>query len=93
MAASGHATIAAVIRSLLTAREPGASICPSEVARTLDPDAWRDRMSDVREVARALARETVVTITRGPDTLDPDAPFDGPIRLRRGVRWTSADHP
>jgi hypothetical protein len=82
------ARIAAEIRALLTARSVVASICPSEVARRLYPaDAWRDAMPDVRRVACALAADEVIVITGSDAVLDPHAPMQGPIRLRRGPRW------
>lgn len=82
------ARIAGEIRALLTARAPAASICPSEVARALWPEAdWRDAMPDVRRVACGLARAGEVTITQGDAFLDPTAPSSGPIRLRRGPQW------
>ncbi len=41
------------MRSLL--RERGtATVCPSEVARRLEPDAWRPLMPEVRAVAAEL---------------------------------------
>lgn len=82
------ARIAAEIRALIAARESAASICPSEVARRLWPEAsWRDAMPEVRRVARALAQTGLITITQGDATLDPETPSSGPIRLRRGPHW------
>jgi hypothetical protein len=70
------------IFALLSARQPGATICPSEVARTLAPEggAWRDHMPQVRQVARALAQQDRLKVTRGGLPVDATAP-GGPIRL------------
>lgn len=75
---------AAAIGRLLDARAPGGSICPSDVARARYPRNWRKHLDDVREAARHLARHDVIAITQGDQRLDPDRPFRGPIRLRRG---------
>ena len=72
----------ATILDLLANRRSGASICPSEVARRLDPDQWRERMDTIRVVARQLAREGCIDITQRGSRLDPDEVFRGPIRLR-----------
>ncbi|UHH08549.1 DUF3253 domain-containing protein [Luteimonas fraxinea] len=84
------ARITTDIRALLDARAPDASICPSDVARRLYPeDAWRDAMPDVRRVACVLAGDGVICITQSDVVLDPEAPISGPIRLRRGPRWSN----
>ncbi|MCD9124808.1 DUF3253 domain-containing protein [Luteimonas fraxinea] len=84
------ARIEAEIRTLLGARAPDASICPSDVARRLYPeDAWRGAMPDMRRVACVLAGEGVIRITQSDVVLDPEAPISGPIRLRRGPRWSN----
>lgn len=73
------------IGRLLDARSPGASICPSDVARAVSPERWRADLDGVRDVARHLARRGALAITQGTRVLDPDAPLRGPIRLRRPV--------
>jgi hypothetical protein len=65
-----------------TARRAPATICPSEVARALWPEAWRERMDDVREAAYALADRGVLEVTQGGEVVDGRA-ARGPIRLRR----------
>ncbi|WP_409484723.1 DUF3253 domain-containing protein [Arsenicicoccus dermatophilus] len=86
----GEASVAGTILRQLAARSPAASICPSEVARALWPDDWRPRMDEVRAVASVLVRQGQVVATRGPDVVDVLAP-GGPVRLRRGPRWTGPD--
>ena len=71
------------IVGLLLNRAPLATICPSEAARALAPDAWRPLMPRVRAVAVALAKGGVLEIRRSGRTISPDEPLRGPIRLRR----------
>jgi hypothetical protein len=79
--------IAESIRSLLSHRMPGASICPSEVARSLAPQAWRALMPGVHAVAAGMAQAGEVRITQGDREIDPHRLPGGPIRLRRGPNW------
>lgn len=85
--------IARQIRLLLEARAPDASICPSDVARSLQPQApaWRALMPRVRDVARQLAGTGVVEIAQRGAALDPATRFRGPIRLRRGPRFAAPE--
>lgn len=66
---------------LLSARAAGASICPSEAARRVDPEGWKDRMEDARRAARRLVAGGVVEITQGGRVVDPST-ARGPIRVR-----------
>jgi hypothetical protein len=70
------------ILELAARRGPSSSICPSDAARAVGGDDWRDLMDDARDVARALARDGEVVITQGGEVLDPDAAWHGPIRIR-----------
>jgi hypothetical protein len=74
--------VCAGMLDLLASRRPETSICPSDVARAIDPEAWRRRLDDVRAVARHLARRGVIVMQQRRLPLDPDAPLRGPIRLR-----------
>ncbi len=77
------AKITETINALLDARAADATICPSEVARALWPEAgWRERMDDVREVAFALADDGELEVTQGGEVVDGRS-ARGPIRLRR----------
>jgi Protein of unknown function (DUF3253) len=73
--------IAEEIISLLLRRDFGKTICPSEVARSLYPDNWRDEMEHVRTVARELVKSGKIVITQGGQIMDPDL-VKGAIRLR-----------
>ncbi len=72
----------AAILDLARERGPAKTICPSDAARRVGGDDWRDLMDDARDVARDLARSGDVEITQGGDVVDPDATWHGPIRIR-----------
>ncbi len=69
------------ILEMLMRRDAGKTICPSEVARALFPDNWRDEMGHVRSVTKELVKSGKIVITQGGEVLDPEN-FEGPIRLR-----------
>ena len=71
----------AILR-LLAARRPGATICPSEAARALEPVTWRPLMHDVVRVAHGLATAGTIEITQGGAAQRPGETLRGPIRLR-----------
>lgn len=71
----------AILR-LARERGPDKTICPSDAARAVGGDHWRDLMDDARETARDLARRGEVEITQKGEVLDPDATWRGPIRIR-----------
>jgi hypothetical protein len=73
--------IADHILDLLRRRGPGKTICPSEVARALFPDRWRDEMPRIRDVARGLARAGAIVVTQAGQEVDLDD-ARGAIRLR-----------
>jgi Protein of unknown function (DUF3253) len=76
------------ISRLLAARPVSSSICPSEVARALaSADQWRAEMTAVREVARAMAADGRLRITRGGADIDLTSLHHGAIRLARGPRF------
>jgi hypothetical protein len=81
--------LAASIVELLARRAPTSSICPSDAARACVDDSpqWRALMPAARDAAAALARDGVIVITQGDQTLDPADIAHGPIRLRRGPRF------
>jgi hypothetical protein len=63
-------------------RGPRSSICPSDAARAVGGENWRDLMADAHEAARELAKNGRVEITQGGSVLDPDGRWRGPIRIR-----------
>lgn len=72
--------IAAAILSLVEARGTDKSICPSEVARALDP-AWQSLMGPVRQAAIRLAAAGRIDILRKGKPAPPGE-VRGVIRLR-----------
>ncbi len=74
--------IEAAIDGLLARRAAGRTICPSEAARALDPERWRERMDAVREVAFAMADRGRLEVTQRGSVVDGRT-ARGPIRLRR----------
>ncbi|MDJ0663140.1 MAG: DUF2256 and DUF3253 domain-containing protein [Acidimicrobiia bacterium] len=69
------------ILEVLAGRARKASICPSEVARSVQPDDWRPLMEPVRQAARRLVAADAVEITQGGRPVDPST-ARGPIRIR-----------
>jgi hypothetical protein len=72
------------ILTLLDQRARHATICPSEAARAVDPDGWKELMEPARAAARRLVAAGHVEITQGGRVVDPST-CKGPIRLRRGA--------
>lgn len=71
----------AILLALVAHRAPDRTICPSDVARARGEEGWRGRMEQVRDLARVLARDGEVVVTQKGETLDPDQPWRGPIRI------------
>jgi hypothetical protein len=72
----------ATIAELLDARAPGKTICPSDVARRLRDENWRELMEPVREAGRAMAAEGELVVTQKGRTVDPET-ARGAIRYGR----------
>jgi hypothetical protein len=70
------------LEELLDQRRPDASVCPSEAARAVDPEGWRDLMPAARNAAGRLAAAGVVEVTQGDAVVDV-ATARGPVRVRR----------
>ncbi len=70
------------IRDLLGDRSPGATICPSEAARRVGEDDWRELMEPARRAARRLVAAGEVEVTQHGRVVDPST-AKGPIRVRR----------
>jgi hypothetical protein len=81
MANERHDEIAAAMRAMVAARGVGKTICPSEVARAVAPEAWRELMEEVRAVARGLARAGEVVVTQQGVVLDPAGEWRGAVRV------------
>lgn len=70
------------IRALLAARAADATICPSEAARAVGGEDWRDLMEPARRAARRMVDAGDVEITQQGAVVDPST-ARGPIRIRR----------
>ncbi|WP_423919633.1 DUF3253 domain-containing protein [Frigoribacterium sp. 2-23] len=70
------------IDSLLDQRAHDATICPSEAARAVGGDDWRDLMEPARRAARRLVAAGQAEITQKGAVVDPST-AKGPIRIRR----------
>jgi hypothetical protein len=68
------------ILELLSGRD--GSICPSEAARAIGGERWRDLLEPARSAARRLALRGIVKITQGDRAVDPGT-FRGAVRVRR----------
>lgn len=77
------------ILDLLGRRAGGATICPSEAARAVDPMRWRGLMEPARRAARRLAADGRLEIVQRSRVVDPST-ARGPIRLRRPARAVPA---
>ncbi len=78
-----HRKLEDAITELLTMRGPQSSICPSDAARRVFPDSFREHMEDARRAARRLAQAGRIIITQRGRPIAP-ADFRGPVRLARG---------
>ena len=55
------------------------SCCPSEIARKLYPNIWREKMELIRQLAQTLEQEGLIKITQ--KGIPVNANQKGPIRL------------
>jgi hypothetical protein len=69
------------IVTTLAGRAHGATMCPSEAARQVGGDQWRELMERARQAARRLVVEQRVEITQGGRVVDPST-AKGPVRIR-----------
>lgn len=73
-------TLQAAIMSLVEERGVGKTICPSEAARLLSPDNWRNYMVEARVAASQLATLGRIVVTQRGRIVDAET-APGPIRL------------
>jgi hypothetical protein len=69
------------ILDLLAERDAGKTICPSDAARALDGEKFRDLMPLVRDAAGRLVADGKIEVTQRGRGVDLDT-ARGPIRLR-----------
>ena len=70
------------ILGLLADRAAGATICPSEAARAVDAEGWRDILEATREAGRRLVASGEVVFVQGGRIVDPSR-AKGPVRIRK----------
>jgi hypothetical protein len=70
------------ILALLAARAATSTICPSDAARAVGDENWRDLMEPARRAARRLVDAGEVQITQSGSVVDPST-AKGPIRIRK----------
>lgn len=76
------AELETAIRDLLATRARAATVCPSEAARRVAPEGWRELMEPARMAARRLVARGEVQIVQGGRVVDPST-AKGAIRIRR----------
>lgn len=74
--------IATAILQMLEERGSDKTICPSEVARELSPDGWRELMPQIRKTADALKSDKQIEILQKGKRIDSAQRAVGPIRLK-----------
>ncbi|MEO1069202.1 MAG: DUF3253 domain-containing protein [Cyanobacteria bacterium J06638_6] len=72
-------SIRTTILKLLEHRGPDKTICPSEVARALSAEAWRELMPAVRATGIDLVAEGHIVATQKGQVVEPKT-VKGPIR-------------
>lgn len=75
------ARLEAELRRRLGRLAPGSTLCPSEIARAVGSDDWRDLMDPTRRIAARMVADGEAQITQGGRVVDPST-ARGPIRIR-----------
>ncbi len=78
--------LAATIRTLLRHRD-GTTICPSDAARVVGGDGWRDIVEVTREVAQQLVDQQQVVVQQKGERVDIRE-ARGPVRIAPGSALT-----
>jgi len=73
--------IATTILSTAIHRGAEKSTCPSEIARLLFPDDWREHMKDVLDAAIDLHNKGSIVITQKDMPINVKD-FQGPVRIK-----------
>ena len=77
------------ILHLLSHRAPSATICPSDAARAVGGEGWRDLMDSTRQAAGRLVAAGAVDITQRGEVVD-GSNARGPVRIRKRSPRTAA---
>lgn len=70
------------ILRLLGERAATSTICPSDAARAIGGEQWRDLMDPTRQAAARLVAQGLVDVTQGGEVVDVTT-ARGPVRIRR----------
>lgn len=76
--------LGATVRALLRHRD-GSTICPSDAARVVGGDSWREIMPVAREVAHQLVEDQLVVVQQKGEAIDIRQ-ARGPVRIAPGPR-------
>ena len=79
-----EAQLRAITLELLREKRGRASIGPADVARQFKADGWKSWMDSVKEVARRLAAEGAIEVTRHGKPIQT-WPWRGVVRFRNPV--------
>ncbi|MCU1633545.1 MAG: hypothetical protein JWM61_2197 [Micrococcaceae bacterium] len=74
------ADLRAEILRIAEQRGSSKTLCPSDAARSIGGDTWRELMPSARRIAFELAAEGLVDVTQHGDRVESDV--RGPIRIR-----------
>ncbi|SDU88912.1 Protein of unknown function [Microlunatus sagamiharensis] len=77
------------VLDLLGRRAPTSTICPSDAARAVGGDTWRDAMPLARVVAARLADAGVVEVRQHGERVDVRT-ARGPVRIARAGGFDAA---
>ena len=91
--AAQRTRIAAAMRTMLRKRDPDATVCPSDIARIVGGDDWREAMESVRSVAEVLRTSQQVEIRQQGETVPVGNLVTGPIRIGRGSHFEDKTQP
>ncbi|KUG58638.1 DUF3253 domain-containing protein [Nesterenkonia jeotgali] len=80
------------ILELLAQRAATATICPSEAARAVGGEQWREKMDAARAAAGRLVAAGAVEITQRGEVVDLTT-ARGPIRIRRRAAGQNTGQP
>lgn len=72
----------AAVLALARKRAPAKTICPSDAARAVGGERWREDMDLARDVVRDLAASGAVEVLQRGEPVPVDAEWKGPIRVR-----------
>lgn len=82
--------LTACMRALLRSRDPDSTICPSEPARAIGGDQWRELLELAREVAAEEAGAKALELRSGGEMVENLQLVRGPLRIGRGESFPAS---